>query len=98
MFRSQSEVSKCIQIPYDDAGEEEDKHDDDDSDHSAPQSEYENVCDRNIAEMQQKMNELGINNLFVKKTPAAKRNKKVKMSAPAPARKSARLAKKDDDV
>ena len=40
------------------------------------------------------MNELGINNLFVKKTPAAKRNKK----APAPARKSARLAKKDDDV
>ena len=52
-------------LPYDDAGEEEDKHDDDDSDHSAPQSEYENVCDRNIAEMQQKMNELGINNLFV---------------------------------
>ena len=48
--------------------------------------------------MQQKMNELGINNLFVKKTPAAKRNKTVKMSAPAPARKSARLAKKDDDV
>ena len=44
------------------------------------------------------MNKLGINNLFVKKTPAAKRNKKVKMSAPAPARKSARLAKKDDDV
>ena len=62
-------------LPYDDAGEEEDKHDDDDSDHSAPQSEYEIVCDRNIAEMQQKMNELGINNLFVKKTPAAKRNK-----------------------
>ena len=23
-------------LPYDDAGEEEDKHDDDDSDHSAP--------------------------------------------------------------
>ena len=41
-------------LPYDDAGEEEDKHDDDGSDYSAPQSEYENVCDRNIAEMQQK--------------------------------------------
>ena len=54
-------------LPYDDAGEEEDKHDDDDSDHSAPQSEYENVCDRNIAEMQQKMNELGINNFLSKR-------------------------------
>ena len=65
---------------------------------SAPQSEYENVRDRNIAERQQKMNELGIIKLFVKKTPAAKRNKRAKISAPAPARKSARLAKKDDDV
>ena len=44
------------------------------------------------------MNELGIIKLFVKKTPAAKRNKRAKISAPAPARKSARLAKKDDDV
>ena len=34
---------------------------------SAPQSEYENVRDRNIAERQQKMNELGIIKFFVKR-------------------------------
>ena len=61
---------------------------------SAPQSEYENVRDRNIAERQQKMNELGINKLFAKNTPAPKRNRKPETSAPAQARKSARLADK----
>ena len=62
---------------------------DDNSDHLAPQSEYENIRDRNIAERQQRMNEL-----FAEKTPAPKRKRKPKTSAPAPARKSARLADK----
>ena len=62
---------------------------DDNIDHLAPQSEYENIRDRNIAERQQMMNEL-----FAKKTPAPKRKRKAETSAPAPARQSARLADK----
>ena len=62
---------------------------DDNIDHLAPQSEYENIRDRNIAERQQMMNEL-----FAKKTPVPKRKRKAETSAPAPARQSARLADK----
>ena len=71
---------------------------DDNSDHLAPQSEYENIRDKNVEERQKMTNLLGLNSLFAKKPTAANKKKRAKKSPPAePAepRKSARLAQKD---
>ena len=66
-----------------------------DSEDSASKSEYENLRDKNIQERQQLMNQLGLNNLFAKKTTVANKKKRTKQSPPAEPRKSARLAQKD---
>ena len=66
-----------------------------DSEDSASKSEYENLRDKNIQERQQFINQLGLNNLFAKKTTVANKKKRAKQSPPAEPRKSARLAQKD---
>ena len=66
-----------------------------DSEDSTSKSEYENLREKNIQERQKLINQLGLNNMFAKKTTVANKKKRAKQSPPAEPRKSARLAKKD---